>query len=298
MRKFVPFFYAAIVPLLLVSFLQAEREIRLEVESPILFTSKRSGTNQLYKLEEGKEIQLTATKGHSRMGKWSPDRSQILFYTEAENDKYDLYLIDTDGQNLRQLTTHPANDSGGSWSPDGKQIAFHSDRSGDDELYLLNLETEALIQLTNNPGLDWRPSFSPDGMKLVFSSERDGNEEVYLIDLISREQTRLTFAEGRDGFPSFSKDGLHILFHSERTGTSEVFEMDFDGGNQQQITRFAFNGFFPSYATIGSKEGILFSSEYLQHNDWDIFFYDYKTPEAQPIKLIDSDSRDYQPSVN
>jgi dipeptidyl aminopeptidase/acylaminoacyl peptidase len=50
----------------------------------------------------------------------------------------DVWVIDADGTDLRQLTSSPGHDFDPSWSPDGAQIAFRSERSGDTEIWLMN----------------------------------------------------------------------------------------------------------------------------------------------------------------
>lgn len=72
---------------------------------------------------------------------WSPDGSQVVFSSNTEEDNSDLYLVDADGSNLRQLTNLPGDEHAPSWSPDGKSIAFyHSERrAGSKDVQILNL---------------------------------------------------------------------------------------------------------------------------------------------------------------
>ena len=93
---------------------------------------------------------------------WSPDGKQIAF-TSAELFNADLlansdiFVMDADGANRRNLTNHKALDETPDWSPDGNRIAFTSDRDGNWEIFVMNTDGTNLINLTNHPAKDGRP---------------------------------------------------------------------------------------------------------------------------------------------
>src|SRR4051812_27164264 len=55
------------------------------------------------------------------------------FDTEKDENRSDLWLLATDGQTQRQLTSATGKSSGPKWSPDGNSIAFTAKRDGDDQ---------------------------------------------------------------------------------------------------------------------------------------------------------------------
>lgn len=273
-----------------------------EIDYPLLFTSKR-GSSEIFKLENGEEIQLTSDQADNRTPRLSPDGTKILFDSETNGRNYDLYLMDINGNNKSKLTSSPGSELGASWGNDSNTIFFESDMDGDFEIYMMKLDSKIISQITHNNTDDFRPVLSPDGKTLVFTSERDGNEELYSFNLeffLNGNQklssVRLTKEKGRDSWASFSKNGKRILFHSERTGQSEIFEMDIDGKNVSQITDFPKNGdaFFPWYLETKSGTAIMYSSEKNDHYDWDIWVYYYNDNDSKPFKLIDSPYRDYR----
>ena len=60
----------------------------------------------------------------------------ISFHSDRRTGNFDIYIIDTNGKNLRNLTNHPAEDTDAKWAPDGGSFAFVSDRDGNGEIYI------------------------------------------------------------------------------------------------------------------------------------------------------------------
>ncbi len=110
---------------------------------------------------------------------WSPDGSMIAF-ASSRAGKRQLFVMNADGSNIRQVTD--LKDMGGrsSWSPDGTRLAFYAGPAGDHNIYVINVDGTNLVQLTNG-GDNLGPSWSPDGNWIAFTSFRDGNNEIYVI---------------------------------------------------------------------------------------------------------------------
>ena len=100
---------------------------------------------------------------------WSPDGQTIVFRT-ARDGNHEIYAMDADGRNPRNLTIHPLRDGEGGflWSPDGSKIAFMSNRDSKNGLYVMNADGSDQRRLTRSSGYETLLSWSPDGRKLVF----------------------------------------------------------------------------------------------------------------------------------
>ena len=267
-----------------------------QVPKDFVYVSKRGGYAQIFIRQNGKDKQLTF-EGDNYRPKLSPDGKVILFDSDKTGFSQ-LYLIDIDGTNLRNISNCKWNESGGSWSHDGKQIVYSSDqnRKGNGDIYLRSKNGNNNERLTSEDYLQWRPVMCPDGSCVVFSAEVDRNEDIFKLDLSTSKLLQLTDSRGRDGWATIDSKGKKILFHSERTGQSEIFEMNLDGSDQVQLTNYEWDGFFPSYVeSEGKIVGVLYSSEYRNHKDWDIYLLDYKTKAL--TKVVDGSSRDFQPNL-
>ena len=84
---------------------------------------------------------------------------RILFASNRDDDPTnplvsDVFVMNSDGSGLTNLTLNPAQDGNPAWSGNGKRIAFGSDRDGNGEIYLMNPDGSALTNITNNPAED------------------------------------------------------------------------------------------------------------------------------------------------
>jgi Tol biopolymer transport system component len=93
---------------------------------------------------------------------WSPDGTRIAFSSNRD-ESYNIYVMNTDGSNVRKLTTGTGNNNSPAWSPDGLCITFSSDRNGNAELYAMNADGSNQTRLTNTASNENSPAWQPSG---------------------------------------------------------------------------------------------------------------------------------------
>jgi Tol biopolymer transport system component len=124
----------------------------------------------------------------------------------SSSHKSDIYVMDSDGGNITQLTYSEEHAMDPAWSPDGASIAFSGVRGDDFYIVVMDSDGGNQTQLTSNDSCDWEPAWSPDGGRITFSSNRDGDYEIFVMDADGRNQTQLTnntSKENTDLFPAW-----------------------------------------------------------------------------------------------
>ena len=97
--------------------------------------------------------------------------SRIVFVSDRSGD-HEIWVVDANGENLRQVSQLPPLNYSPAFSPDGRQIVFASTAGGSDppDLYLMNSDGSDLQQLTDTPRSgESSPSFLPDGQTIVYT---------------------------------------------------------------------------------------------------------------------------------
>ncbi len=185
---------------------------------------------------------------------------RIVFASNRDGD-WDIYSMDANGDNLAQLTNHPASDENPACSPDGRRIAFRSERDGTRDLYVMDRHGDNVIRLTSDNSREGRPSWSPDGTRIAFAAFRFHvlNSEIYVMDADGENEINLTKHKWSDARASWSPDGSKIAFVSFRDGRADtprhIFVMNADGTGRRNLTEDTglTDSFSPTWSPDGSK---------------------------------------------
>lgn len=160
---------------------------------------------------------------------------QIVFVCYID-DFDQICLMDSDGEDPRQLTDIQATNFYPSFSPDNSQIVFSSRRDGNFEIYEMSLTGAELQQLTHDIGSLYAPEISPDGTSIVFTNDTGGQQHIWLMERTGDNPRPLTQGDSDNLDPTWSPDGALIAFASNRAGSTQLFTMRPDGSEVRQIT--------------------------------------------------------------
>src|SRR5499433_737541 len=190
-----------------------DAETTISRTGKLVFTSMRDGDLDIYTMDaNGKNVRrLTNELGYDGGPFWSYDGKLIVYRayhptTEKEKEEYtsllkqnlirpttlEIWVMNADGSNKRQVTHNGKANFAPYFFPDGKRIIFASNmadpKGRNFDLYAVNLDGTGLERLTFNPSFDGFPMFSPDGKKLVFASNRNNKTQtdtnVFIADWV------------------------------------------------------------------------------------------------------------------
>lgn len=181
------------------------------------------------------------------------DFNTKIAYVIKKKSGPDIYTMNYDASDLKNLTNHRSIVAAPRWSPDGQYLAFTSYRNGRPEVYLRHLKTGKDKKIASFKGLNLCGSFSPDSRKILLTLSKDDNEEIYVLDIDTMALKRLTRSSSIDVSPTWSPDGKKIAFVSNRSGSPQIFVMDTDGNNIERITFEGNYNTSPSWSPRGGR---------------------------------------------
>jgi eukaryotic-like serine/threonine-protein kinase len=192
-----------------------------------------------------------------------PGGNQQIAFASSRGGIPQIWVMDYDGNNQKQLTNLPDGACQPDWSPDGTRLVFISPCKGRQEqykgssLFLMNADGSSIFPLAGIPGGDYEPAWSPDGTKIVFTSLRDGKVNLYIYLLNDNTVTRLTSTIANDRRAKWSPDGQWIAFERYQTNIPHIWIINSDGSGQTIFSSETTASIMPNWSPKGDV--IIFS---------------------------------------
>lgn len=234
-------------------------------------------------------------------------RTRMLMSCGKKNSR-DIYIMDFDGQNVRQLTHDRNLVLSPSWSGDGKRVlftAFRSSRAGafvNPNLYMMDLVTNKTQVVSREPGLNSGGVFRPNSNQIAYVFSKAGHPEIYLYDMLKKSKMQLT--QSQSSFftvePAWSADGNMLAYsshsYSKKNGDSHphIYTANSDGSNRKRLTFAGNYNSSPNWSPKGDK--IVFSGQENRANNFNIFSVGPQSGEIQ--RLTDGSDSKENPSFS
>ena len=243
--------------------------------------------------KNGSYKKLTEAMGYDAEASYSPDGKLIAFSSNRtayskplserektlfENDPavaLDLYVMNSDGTNVRKITDVFGYDGGPFFSPDGKRICWRrfSEDGATAEIYSANLDGSDPKQVTRLGAMSWAPYFHPSGDYMIFATNLQGfaNFELYIVDAAgTKEPVRITSTDGFDGLPVFSPDGSELAWTSNRTSDkkSQIFIAKWNDSAARKALGLEGTSAKPSVDAFGEVSSLAMQNAKANDNDY------------------------------
>jgi len=197
----------------------------LTADSSALVTLQESTSVSLWIAPKGEASR--ATQITSRTGKddgqvgvaWTPDGK--IVYTSNASGSADLWMMNADGSNQKQLTMNAGRNTWPAVSPDGRYLVFMSNRAGSSGVWRMNLDGSNPKQLTSN---GTAPQYSPDGNWVVYFYSLP----PALWKVPTGGGTPVRLADPPSSYPAIAPDGKLIAYFTVHG--QKIAVMPFEGG--------------------------------------------------------------------
>lgn len=169
-------------------------------------------------------------------GQSGPFGSSISFSSRVGRFK-ELFVMDMDGSNVRQLTDEKGLAVSSAWDPSGSSLVYTSYRNRAPDLFILDLATRRSRQLTRGEGLEVGAKFSRDGSTIMSSRTSERDSDIILLGLDGAMKRNLTRGGGSINVSAaWSPDERKIAFCSNRGGGPQIYTMNSDGSGVNRIS--------------------------------------------------------------
>ena len=183
--------------------------------------------------------------GQNAEAYFSYDGSELIFQATVDSLECDaIFRMNSDGSNVRQISSGQGVTTCSFISPDGKKVIYASTQSAGDEcppkpsmsqgyvwalydsydIYQTDPDGSNPVRLTETPGYDAEAVYSPSGDKIIFTSVRTGDLELWTMNPDGSNPEQVTNMPGYDGGAFFSFDGQWICWRASRPEGEELAE--------------------------------------------------------------------------
>lgn len=256
------------------------------------------------------------------------DGTELIFQSTRDSLECDaIFRMNTDGSNVRMVSSGKGATTCAFISPDGESIIYASTHLGGEacppkpdmsqgyvwalydsyDIFKADPDGSNLVQLTDEPGYDAEAVFSPIGDKIIFTSVRTGDLELFTMDPDGSNVTQITDMPGYDGGAFFSLDGEWICWRASRPegedladyqrllkqglirpGQLDIYIMKLSDGEPIRLTDNGAANFGPYFHPDGKR--VIFSSNLHDPNgrDFNLFMVDVDTKEVKQITYNDT----------
>lgn len=196
----------------------------------------------------------------------------------------EIWSMDPDGGNQKQLTFYKSLSTTPAVSPDGTKIAFTTYAKGNPAIFVHSVETGRRLPFYNQvSSLVATPEFSPDGKQLLFAMTVGGWPQLFLANLDGSGMRRLSQVRAIEVSPKVNpRTGTEIVFVSGRSGPAQIYKMNMEGTSVERLTAGEGEAANPAWSPDGQHIAFSWTRGFAPGN-YNIFVMDVATHRYEQL---------------
>jgi TolB protein len=219
-----------------------------------------------------------------------------IYFTSTRSGHKEIWAMDADGGNQRQITKFNNITKFPSISPDGTKIAFTSWAKGQPAIFVFSVDPVRDLRYYNqNASVNQSPSFMPDGKRIIYASSAGTRCcRIYVANLDGTGYRPISSSSAIEVEPKVNpKTGNDIVFTSGRSGPQQIYRMNMDGADLERLTPGNGEASNPSWNPNGQQIAFAWTQGY-STGAFNIFIMDITTKEY--IQLTHGEGKNENPS--
>jgi TolB protein len=221
--------------------------------------------------------------------------TRIVFVSTRSGAK-EIWVMNWDGSDQRQLTHYGSVSTFPSASPDGRMIAFTTWASGTPLIQLFSLASGRKLPFYNQrASMNAFVTFTPDAKRVVFSSTAGGGSaQLYMANIDGSGLHRLTASGAIEVEPKINpKTGADLVDVSGRSGLPQIYHMSLEGTDVQRLSAGTGEATNPSWSPDGAHIAFAWTKGF-EPGNYNIFIMDVAS--QQTTQLTANEGRNENPS--
>lgn len=219
--------------------------------------------------------------------------SKIFFVSDRTGNK-EIWSMDYDGSNQRQLTHYNSISTMPAVSPDGKMVAFTTYAQGNPKIMIFATDTGRRIPFYNPvSSVVETPEFTPDGRRMWFSATIDGWTQICEANVDGSDMRRISHVRSVEVSSKVNpKNPSQVVYISGKSGHQQLWRMNADGGDQEMLTTGEGDVANPSWSPNGQTLAFAWTRGY-EIGGFNIFVMD--VAKRVPVQLTHGNGRNENP---
>jgi TolB protein len=224
-----------------------------------------------------------------------------IYFTSARTGHKEIWGMDPDGKNQKQITRSNSISTFVAASPDGTKVAFSGWAHANPGIFIYSVDPVRDLRFYNQrASVNSSPSFTPDGKQIIYSSSAPNDHccRVYIANLDGSGFRRITDGIWIDTEPKVNpKNGAEVVFVSGRSGGphvgQQIYRMNIEGSDIERLTAGEGEAANPSWHPGGQILAFKWTRGF-SSGAFNIFTMDVATRQYK--QLTHSEGRNENPS--